>query len=58
VEKVNFQDWRQGHDTSTSRFGISRRALLQSASALPLFAIGARRANAAEFTYKLATGQS
>jgi tripartite ATP-independent transporter DctP family solute receptor len=44
--------------TSTSRFGISRRALLQSAGALPLFAIGARRANAAEFTYKLATGQS
>ncbi|WP_372526747.1 TRAP transporter substrate-binding protein [Piscinibacter sp.] len=44
--------------TSKSRVGISRRTLLQSAGALPLFAIGARPANAAEFNYKLATGQS
>lgn len=44
--------------TSNSRGGISRRALLQSASALPLFAIGTRSANAAEFSYKLATGQT
>jgi len=40
------------------RVGISRRALLKSSAALPLFSIGMRHANAAEFTYKLATGQS
>jgi TRAP-type transport system periplasmic protein len=44
--------------TSKPRVGISRRALLQSSAALPLFSIGMRHANAAEFTYKLATGQS
>jgi tripartite ATP-independent transporter DctP family solute receptor len=44
--------------TSKPRVGISRRTLLQSAGALPLFSIGMRPAHAAEFTYKLATGQS
>ena len=44
--------------TSKPRGGISRRALLQSTAAVPLFSIATRRANAAEFTYKLATGQS
>lgn len=38
--------------------GISRRHVLQAASALPLFSIGTRPASAAEFSYKLATGQS
>ena len=37
--------------------GISRRSILAAASALPLVAI-ARRARAAEFTFKLATGQT
>ena len=38
--------------------GISRRSILAAATALPLFAIGTRRASAAEFTFKLATGQT
>lgn len=37
--------------------GITRRQLLGGAAALPLFAIGTGKANAAEFSYKLATGQ-
>ena len=37
---------------------IKRRSLLAGAAALPLFAIRTRRANAAEFEFKLATGQS
>ncbi|MGE5668483.1 MAG: TRAP transporter substrate-binding protein [Betaproteobacteria bacterium] len=37
--------------------GVTRRAVLTGAAALPLFAILPRRARAAEFTYKLATGQ-
>jgi tripartite ATP-independent transporter DctP family solute receptor len=36
---------------------ISRRQVLAGAAALPLFSIASRRANAAEFTYKFATGQ-
>lgn len=36
---------------------MKRRALLSAAAALPLFAISTRPANAAEFTYKFATGQ-
>ena len=44
--------------TSKSRVGISRRALLRTTAALPLFSMGTKPANAAEFTYKLATGQS
>ncbi|KQW38530.1 TRAP transporter substrate-binding protein [Rhizobacter sp. Root404] len=44
--------------TPKPRSGISRRALLQTTAALPLFSIGMRDASAAEFTYKLATGQS
>lgn len=43
---------------SKPRVDLSRRALLQSSAALPLFSIGTRSAHAAEFTYKLATGQS
>lgn len=41
-----------------ARNGLSRRTLLASAAAVPLVAIGKRRADAAEFTYKLATGQT
>ncbi len=37
--------------------GISRRSILTGAAALPLLGILPRRARAAEFTYKLATGQ-
>ncbi len=37
--------------------GVSRRAVLAGAAALPLLSILPRRARAAEFTYKLATGQ-
>ncbi|WP_336491327.1 TRAP transporter substrate-binding protein [Methylobacterium nigriterrae] len=36
---------------------LSRRSLLTGAAAVPLCAILTRRASAAEFTYKLATGQ-
>jgi tripartite ATP-independent transporter DctP family solute receptor len=36
---------------------LSRRHLIASAAALPLFGILTRRAEAAEFVYKLATGQ-
>jgi tripartite ATP-independent transporter DctP family solute receptor len=41
-----------------ARKGLSRRMLLTSAAAVPLVAIATRRADAAEFTYKLATGQT
>jgi tripartite ATP-independent transporter DctP family solute receptor len=37
--------------------GFSRRQVLMAAAALPLFSIMTRPANAAEFTYKFATGQ-
>ena len=37
--------------------GVARRRLLVAGAALPLFSIRARPAAAAEFTYKLATGQ-
>jgi tripartite ATP-independent transporter DctP family solute receptor len=37
---------------------LSRRAILAGAAAIPLCAIRTRSATAAEFTYKLATGQS
>lgn len=43
--------------TDSSPRGISRRTFIAGASALPLFGILTRKANAAEFTYKLATGQ-
>jgi len=36
---------------------LTRRQILAGASALPLFSIASRPANAAEFTYKFATGQ-
>lgn len=36
---------------------VNRRQLLAGAAALPLFSIATRRADAAEFTYKFATGQ-
>src|SRR5437868_2635472 len=42
---------------SNSPRGISRRTVL-AAAALPLVAIWSRPARAAEFSYKLATGQS
>ncbi|MEJ8810325.1 TRAP transporter substrate-binding protein [Variovorax ureilyticus] len=41
----------------TSRAGLTRRQCLAGAAALPLIAALPRRAHAAEFTYKLATGQ-
>lgn len=41
----------------TSLPALSRRHVLAGAAALPLFTILPRRASAAEFTYKLATGQ-
>src|ERR1700712_269423 len=37
--------------------GLTRRQCVASAAALPLFTILPKRAHAAEFTYKLATGQ-
>jgi tripartite ATP-independent transporter DctP family solute receptor len=37
--------------------GITRRAVISGAVALPLLSVLPRRARAAEFTYKLATGQ-
>ena len=40
------------------RPGLSRRTLLAGLSAIPLVAIHTRRAAAAEFSFKLATGQS
>jgi tripartite ATP-independent transporter DctP family solute receptor len=40
-----------------SKTGFTRRQTLAAAAALPLFSIASRRANAAEFTYKFATGQ-
>ncbi len=36
---------------------LSRRSLIAGAAALPLFGILTRRAEVAEFVYKLATGQ-
>ncbi|MDE2370211.1 MAG: TRAP transporter substrate-binding protein [Burkholderiales bacterium] len=36
---------------------LTRRQILAGATALPLFSIASRPANAAEFTYKFATGQ-
>ncbi|WP_315836550.1 TRAP transporter substrate-binding protein [Bradyrhizobium prioriisuperbiae] len=47
-------------DNTTSKLqrGLSRRAILAAAAALPLVAIRTRPAHAAEFEYKLATGQS
>ena len=41
-----------------ARTFLTRRKLLRSAAAVPLFSIGMRYAQSAEFTYKLATGQS
>jgi tripartite ATP-independent transporter DctP family solute receptor len=42
---------------SDTKTGFSRRQILGVAGALPLFSISTRPANAAEFTYKFATGQ-
>lgn len=44
--------------SGTKQSGLSRRAILAGAAALPLVAIRTRPADAAEFSYKLATGQS
>ena len=43
--------------TKTFAAGLTRRQALTGAAALPLFTILPRRADAPEFTYKLATGQ-
>jgi TRAP-type transport system periplasmic protein len=45
---INFQN---------PRSGLTRRQLVGATAALPLFSIGSGKAHAAEFTYKLATGQ-
>lgn len=42
---------------STTSHRLNRRHILAGATALPLFSIATRHANAAEFTYKFATGQ-
>ncbi len=47
---------REGREREKSKGGITRRAML-AAAALPLVAVHPRRARAAEFTYKFATGQ-
>ena len=44
-------------DTTSKRIRITRRTILAAGAALPLCGILTRRASAAEFTYKLATGQ-
>jgi tripartite ATP-independent transporter DctP family solute receptor len=44
-------------DKFANKSGITRRALLVASAALPLCNIVTRRASAAEFNYKLATGQ-
>src|SRR5437763_16871255 len=38
-------------------FQLTRRQVLAGTAALPLFSIASRPANAADFTYKFATGQ-
>ena len=45
--------------TTTPRkpFGLTRRTLLSAAAAVPLCSLISRRGYAAEFAYKLATGQ-
>ena len=45
------------NDKNRASGGIARRTLLAAGAALPLFAIRTRPADAAEFSYKLATGQ-
>jgi tripartite ATP-independent transporter DctP family solute receptor len=42
---------------TASKIPLTRRQVLAGAAALPLFSIASRPANAAEFTYKFATGQ-
>jgi tripartite ATP-independent transporter DctP family solute receptor len=42
---------------TASKSGFTRRQILGAASTLPLFSIAMRPANAAEFSYKFATGQ-
>src|SRR5438445_4009299 len=52
---------RGGYDMNTTRMtgkGLSRRAVMTGAAALSMAAIRTRPAHAAEFNYKLATGQS
>lgn len=44
-------------NSQNQKSGFTRRQLLGASAALPLFSIGTGKANAAEFTYKLATGQ-
>lgn len=45
------------NNSQNQKSGFTRRQLLGASAALPLFSIGTGKANAAEFTYKLATGQ-
>jgi tripartite ATP-independent transporter DctP family solute receptor len=49
---------KASHARGSGAAGPSRRAFLASAAAVPLVAIRTRPANAAEFNYKVATGQS
>jgi len=44
--------------TETSELSLKRRTLLAATAALPMFAIRTRPANASEFEFKFATGQS
>lgn len=44
-------------ESQNPKSGFTRRQLLSATAALPLFSIGTGKAHAAEFTYKLATGQ-
>ncbi len=43
--------------SNTPKTGLTRRQCITAAAALPLFSIISQRAEAAEFNYKLATGQ-
>src|SRR2546423_8219462 len=45
------------NEPKSIKSGFTRRQIMAGAAALPLFSIASRPAQAAEFTYKLATGQ-
>ena len=57
VQNKQSKNESQDAQNTSSQSGITRRQILCAAAALPLFSIGTGKANAAEFTYKLATGQ-
>src|SRR5207237_6669718 len=48
---------RENKMTKESKGSLSRRAVLAASASIPLVSILSRRANAAEFTLKFATGQ-